>query len=53
MIHKLVLLLAMLVALLGAIYFELQRRSKGVLDTVKPQQVPAMRSAKTIRDYRQ
>jgi hypothetical protein len=41
------------VALLGSLYLEIQKRNHGVLDTVKPQQVPAMRSAKTIRDYRQ
>ena len=53
MIWKLVLTLVALVALLGSLYLEVHRRNRGVLDTVKPQQVPAMRSAKTIRDYRQ
>ena len=53
MIYKLFLTLAALLALLGSIYLEIHKRSKGVLDSVKPQQVPAMRSAKTIRDYSQ
>ena len=53
MIVKLVLILAAAVALLGSLYFEVHERSHGVLDTVKPHQVPKMRSAKTIRDYRQ
>jgi len=53
MIVKLLLLLAVAVALLGSLYFEVHQRNHGVLDTVKQQQVPKMRSAKTIRDYRQ
>jgi hypothetical protein len=53
MIWKLLLTLTAAVALLGSLYLEVQKRNHGVLDAVKPQQVPAMRSAKTIRDYRQ
>lgn len=53
MIVKLLLLLAVAVAFLGSLYFEVHQRNHGVLDTVKQQQVPKMRSAKTIRDYRQ
>ncbi|HEY7303007.1 MAG TPA: hypothetical protein VH601_02745 [Bryobacteraceae bacterium] len=53
MIVKLVLILAAAIALLGSLYFEVHQRNHGVLDTVKQQQVPKMRSAKTIRDYRQ
>jgi hypothetical protein len=52
MIYQLVLRLLLLIGLLSGLYFALQH-SHGVLDSVKPQQVPAMRSAKTIRDYRQ
>ena len=50
---KLILTLTALLALVGSLYLELHKRNQGVLDTVKQQQVPAMRSAKTIRDYRQ
>jgi hypothetical protein len=57
---KLLLVLTAAVALLGSLYLEvhkhneeLHKRNQGVLDTVKPEQVPKMRSAKTIRDYRQ
>jgi hypothetical protein len=50
---KLFLILTATVALLGSIYLAIEKRNHGVLDTVNPQQVPAMRSAKTIRDYRQ
>jgi hypothetical protein len=53
MIFKLLLILTAAVALPGSLYFEIQKRNHGVLDAVKPQQVPAMKSAKTIRDYRQ
>jgi hypothetical protein len=53
MILKLVLILAAAVALLGSLYLEVHEHNHGVLDTVKQQQVPKMRSAKTIRDYRQ
>jgi hypothetical protein len=53
MIWKLLLPLAAAIALLGSLCLEIQKRNHGVLDAVKPQQVPAMRSAKTIRDYRQ
>jgi len=53
MIVKLILIVATAVALLGSLYFEVHERNHGVLDTVKQQQVPKMRSAKTIRDYRQ
>ena len=53
MIAKLLLALTALLILLGSIYFELHQRNHGVLDTVKPQQAPAIRAAKTIRDYRQ
>jgi hypothetical protein len=53
MIIKVVLILAAALALLGSLYFEVHERNHGVLDTVKPQQAPKMRSAKTIRDYRQ
>ena len=53
MILKLVLILAAVLVLLGSLYFEVHERNHGVLDTVKPQSVPKMRSAKTIRDYRQ
>ncbi len=53
MILKLVLILTAALVLLGSLYIEVHERNHGVLDTVKPQQVPKMRSAKTIRDYRQ
>jgi hypothetical protein len=53
MIVKLILIVAAALALLGSLYFEVHQRNRGVLDTVKQQQVPKMRSAKTIRDYRQ
>jgi hypothetical protein len=53
MIFKLLLILTAALAILGSLYLEIQKRNHGVLDAVKPQQVPAMRSAKTIRDYRQ
>jgi hypothetical protein len=53
MILKLVLILSAAVALLGSLYFEVHEHNRGVLDTVKQQPVPKMRSAKTIRDYRQ
>jgi len=53
MIAKLLLGLTALLVLLASLYFEVHQRSRGVLDTVKPQQVPALRSAKTIHDYRQ
>jgi hypothetical protein len=53
MIWKLILTIAAAIALLGSLYVEVHKRNQGVLDTVKPQQVPAMCSAKTIRDYRQ
>lgn len=53
MILKLILTLTALLALVGSVYLELHKRSQGVLDTVKPHQVPAMRSAKTIHEYRQ
>jgi hypothetical protein len=53
MIWKLLLTLTAVVALLGSLYFEVRKRSHGVLDAVKPQQMPTMRPAKTIRDYRQ
>jgi hypothetical protein len=53
MIAKLLLLLTAALVLLGSLYLELYRRNEGVLDSVKPQQVPALRSAKTIRDYKQ
>jgi hypothetical protein len=50
---KLLLILTAAVALLGSLYLEVHQRNHGVLDTVKPEQAPKMRSAKTIRDYRQ
>jgi hypothetical protein len=50
---KLLLILAALLGLLGSLYFEVHERNRGALDRVKPQQVPAMRSAETIRKYRQ
>ena len=50
---KLLLILGMLVLLLGSLYLEVHERHRGVLDRVKPEQVPAMRSAETIRRYRQ
>ena len=53
MIVKLILILTALVGLLGSLYLEVHERNHGVLDRVKPQQVPAMRSAETIRQYRQ
>jgi len=53
MILKLILTLTALLALVGSVYLEVHERNQGVLDTVKRQQAPAMRSAKTIRDYRQ
>ena len=53
MIWKLILTLIATIGLLGSLYVEVHKRNQGVLDTVKPEQVPAMRSAKTIRDYRQ
>ena len=53
MMLKLILTLTALLALLGSLYVEVHKRNQGVLDRVKPQQVPAMRSAKTIHDYRQ
>jgi hypothetical protein len=53
MIMKLLLILATLVGLLGSLYLEVHQRNRGVLDRAKPQQVPAMRSAETIRQYRQ
>ena len=53
MILKLVLILTAALVLLGSLYFEVHQRNHGLLDTVKQQQVPKMRSAKTIRDYRQ
>ena len=53
MILKLFLLLAAVAALLGSVYVEVHRHSHGVLDTLKQQQVPKMKSAKTIHDYRQ
>lgn len=53
MIWKLLLALTAAVALLGSLYLEVEKRNHGVLDALKPQQVPAMRSAKSIRDYRQ
>jgi hypothetical protein len=52
-IAKLLLALMSLLILLGSIYFAIHQRNHGVLDSVKLRQVPAMRSAKTIRDYRQ
>jgi hypothetical protein len=52
-IWKLLLALTAAVALLGSLYLEVENRNLGVLDAVKPQQAPVMRSAKTIRDYRQ
>lgn len=53
MIAKLLFFLAAALVLLGSLYIELYRRNQCVLDTVKPQQVHALRSAKTIRDYKQ
>jgi hypothetical protein len=53
MIWKLLLALTAGVALLGSLYLEVEKRNHGALDAVKRQQVPAMRSAKSIRDYRQ
>ena len=53
MIWKLLLALTAALALLGSLYLEVEKRNHGVLDAVKPQQVPDMRSAKSIRDYRQ
>ena len=53
MILKLILTLTALLTLVGSLYLEVHKRNQGVLDTLKPEQVPAMRSAKTIRDYRQ
>jgi hypothetical protein len=53
MIMKLLLILATLVGLLGSLYLEVHERNHGVLDRVKPQQVPEMHSAETIRQYRQ
>ena len=53
MIVKLLLILTALLGLLGSLYLEVHQRNRGVLDGVKPQQVPAMRSAETIRKYRQ
>jgi hypothetical protein len=53
MIWKLILTLAAAGVLLGSLYFEVHQRTHGVLDSVKQQQVPKMRSAKTIHDYRQ
>jgi hypothetical protein len=53
MIVKLVLILTAALVLLGSLYFQIHERNYGVLDTVKPQSVPKMHSAKTIRDYRQ
>jgi hypothetical protein len=53
MIWKLILILAATIVLVGSVYVEVHQRKQGVLDTVKPQQVPAMHSAKTIRDYQQ
>ncbi|MGA8595074.1 MAG: hypothetical protein WB676_10060 [Bryobacteraceae bacterium] len=53
MIYSLVLRLLLLIGLLSGLYFAVRQHSHGVLDSVKPQQVPAMRSAQTIRDYRQ
>ena len=52
MILKLILTFTALLALIGSLCLEVRKRNQGVLDTVK-QQAPAMRSAKTIRDYRQ
>ena len=53
MILKLLLILTAAVALLGSVYLQVQKRNHGVLDAVKPQQVPKMKSAQTIRNYRQ
>ena len=53
MIWKLILIFAATLVLLGSVYFEIHKRNQGILETVKPQQVPAMRSSKTIHDYRQ
>ena len=53
MILKLLLTLTILMALVGSLYIEAQKRSQGVLDKAKPHEVPKMQSAKTIRDYRQ
>jgi hypothetical protein len=53
MMLKLILILTALVGLLGSLYLEVHQRNRGVLDRVKPQEVPAMRSAETIRRYRQ
>ena len=53
MILKLLLALAVLTALVASVSIEIHRHSHGVLDTVKQQQVPKMKSAKTIHDYRQ
>lgn len=49
----LVVLTAAAVVLLGSLYLEVHKRNHGILDSVKPQQVPTMQSAKTIRDYSQ
>jgi hypothetical protein len=53
MILKLLLALLVLTALVASVSIEMHRHSQGVLDTVKAQQVPKMKSAKTIREYRQ
>jgi hypothetical protein len=53
MIVKLLVTLTVLTALLASLYVEVDRRNHGVLDKVTPQQLPAIKSAKTIRDYRQ
>lgn len=53
MILKLLLTLTVLIALLASLYAEVHKRNKGILDTVKPHQVPKLQSAKSIRDYRQ
>jgi hypothetical protein len=50
---KLLVALTAAVVLLGSFYLEVRRRNQGILDTVKPQQVPAMRSANTIHKYSQ
>ena len=53
MILKLILILAATMVLVGSVCFEVHKRNQGVLDTVKPEQLPAMRSSKSIHDYRQ
>jgi hypothetical protein len=50
---KLVLLGAVIASLLTAILIQERKRNQGVLDAVKPAQVPAQKWADTFRNYRQ